>query len=72
MFVGKRGPWWVAETQEGTCGMCGGGRGEASGVEGAVETALEVAKVGLRPTWEASGVAGEVLQQAGGVEGDQM
>ena len=72
MFVGKRGPWWAVETREGNDGMCVGGRGEASGEEGAVETALWVAKVGLRPTSEASGGAGEVLQQVGGVEGEQM
>ena len=70
--MGKLGPSSADETREGNGEMCGADRGEASGEEGAVETALWVAKVGLRPTLEASGGAGEVLQQVGGVEGEQM
>ena len=71
-FVGKLGPSWADETPEGNGEMCGAGRGEASGGEEEVETALGAAMVGLLPPSEASGAVGEALLQVEGVEGGQM
>ena len=71
-FVGKLGPWWADETREGNGAMCGCGRGEASGEEGAAERALGEAAAGLHPASEVLGAMGEVSQQAEGVGGEQM
>ena len=52
--------------------MCGCGRGEASGEEGAAERALGEAAAGLHPASEVLGAMGEVSQQVEGVGGEQM